>query len=155
MVTGRARHQDSEESSIISFAGPVGPCSVNKAQILLLRRLREVGKVGSAVLLWKLPDVMEELLHLARQLVTSFHNVERETNLTMDALAKEGVKCDGLMINQSVYPFWWSFGWHYFCLVLLQKQSVYHSNAIWFLFNKISVTIKKTIKIAKMWKNYK
>lgn len=63
---------------------------------------------------------------LARQLVTSFHNVERETNLKMDTLAKEGVKCDGLMINQSVYPFWWSFGWHYFCLVLLQKQSVYH-----------------------------
>ena len=103
--------RDSEGSILLSYSSPAGFGSINKAELLALRTgIREASKHTPQWLLlegnsyciiqwasqslnppWNLIHIIEEVVHLSRELNVSFHQIKRSTNQDADKLAKEGV----------------------------------------------------------------
>lgn len=93
----------------LSFAEPVGKCSMNKPELLALRiglLLAHQGiwsgswwkalcvirwAMGSCRALWQYPDKVEEVMDLADLLEASFHHVQRIANSRTNLLAEEEV----------------------------------------------------------------
>eukprot|EP00268_Persea_americana_P009744 TRINITY_DN13898_c0_g1_i2.p1 TRINITY_DN13898_c0_g1~~TRINITY_DN13898_c0_g1_i2.p1 ORF type:complete len:122 (-),score=12.31 TRINITY_DN13898_c0_g1_i2:137-502(-) len=109
---------DEDGNIILSYSGPTGVCSINKAELLALNiGLQEAFRLLPQRLLvgyssciiqwvtqsssppWYLVEIIEEVLQLSGDLNVSFHHIMRSANAEADPLAKEGVIKPSLIIS--------------------------------------------------------
>ena len=108
-----------EDGIILSYSGPAGFCSINKAELLALNvGLREASRMNPQRLLvtgdsasvlqwalnpstapWYLADLSEEMAQMSTALNISFSHIRRSANAEADRLAKEGVHKPSLIIS--------------------------------------------------------
>lgn len=113
--------RSNEDTTILSFSGPIGVYSISKMEPTDLRNgLREAHHANLQMLLvegssacvirwaagtcttsWAFADVVEEIHDLARDMVVSFNHVKRSVNSVADTLDKEGVTQPSLVFRFS------------------------------------------------------
>ncbi|XXG49570.1 hypothetical protein AAC387_Pa02g3723 [Persea americana] len=104
---------------LLSYSGPAGFCSINKAELLALNiGMREASRLNPQWLLvegdsacvfqwasnpstvpWYMANIIEEMTHLSGELNISFSHIKCSANAKADNLAKEGVSKPSLIVS--------------------------------------------------------
>ena len=111
--------RDAEGNILISYSGPTGFSSSNKAELLALKNgIHEASKLNPQRLLiegdsycvirwasrasnpaWNLANIIEEVIQLSRELNGSFQHIKRSAKQEANKLAKEEVLKPALTIS--------------------------------------------------------